>query len=633
MATDIRLKKSSVAGRIPDSSNLDYGELAINYQDGRLYYKSASGGVKTFLDSDNIQSAIISKTGLDSALTISLIDSTYLKGIIDSSYIQAQQDNLDSDAVIQLIDSDYVRARAQDSSFVTSLIDSNYIRIRQDNLDSSAVIQLIDSDYIANRSAATFPVLDSAGSVKHNQRINFVTPLNDDGEVTLAAQLHILDSAGDSDYIIDLDFKGAGGGGVDSASTLQLIDSDYLKGIIDSDYIQGITDSNYVKTFIDSAYVQLVQTSDYLDSSLTVQLIDSAYIQSRQILLDSSLALQLLLDSSEIIELIDSSYIQARQQLVDSASIIALVDSAYVQARQSDFLDSALAIQLIDSDYVAARTSGGGSSSVVNGSVTTHTAYTFAGNDSSTTFTIGNAIDNKAQLYITINGVLQHTDTYSFSGANVTLDSAPLTGDDIEIRLNNTHSTNVTLRDYQSYFYTPDSATASFSGVDNRGNSLQYSRGKVEVYLNGSKLVDSDDYTAQNGSHVVIKGDPVDSGDTLEIISLQAATIYDGVIFSSEKDFTTTNANQIVEEFSKTLYRTVKYTVQVEHDSDNKYHSEEILLTHTGTKVGMTSYAQIYLDSQLGTFDADLLGDKCRLLFTPTYTNTSVKVKAIRTGV
>lgn len=614
MATDIRLKKSSVAGRIPDSSNLDYGELAINYQDGRIYYKSASGGVKSFLDSDNIQSAIIAKTGLDSALTISLIDSTYLKGIIDSSYIQAQQDNLDSDAVIQLIDSDYVRARAQDSSFVTSLIDSSYIRNRQDNLDSSAVIQLIDSDYIANRSAATFPVLDSAGGVKHNQRINFITPLNDDGEVTLAAQLHILDSAGDSDYIIDLDFKGAGGGGVDSASTLQLIDSDYLKGIIDS------------------AYVQLVQTSDYLDSSLTIQLIDSAYIQSRQILLDSSLALQLLLDSSEIINLIDSNYIQARQQLVDSASIIALVDSAYVQARQSDFLDSALTIQLIDSDYVAARTSGGGSS-VVNGSVTTHTAYTFAGNDSSTTFTIGNAISNKAQLYITINGVLQHTDTYSFSGANVTLDSAPLTGDDIEIRLNNTQSTNVTLRDYQSYFYTPDSATSSFSGVDNRGNSLQYSRGKVEVYLNGSKLVDSDDYTAQNGSHVVIKGDPVDSGDTLEIISLQAATIYDGIIFSSEKDFTTTNANQIVEEFSKTLYRTVKYTVQVEHDSDNKYHSEEILLTHTGTKVGMTSYAQIYLDSQLGTFDADLVGDKCRLLFTPTYTNTSVKVKAIRTGV
>ena len=44
-ATSIRLKKSSVTGRIPDSSDLAYGELAINYADGVLYYKNTSNSV------------------------------------------------------------------------------------------------------------------------------------------------------------------------------------------------------------------------------------------------------------------------------------------------------------------------------------------------------------------------------------------------------------------------------------------------------------------------------------------------------------------------------------------------------------------------------------------------------------
>ena len=43
MANNIILKKSSVAAKIPLTSDLAYGELALNYQDGKLYYKNASG--------------------------------------------------------------------------------------------------------------------------------------------------------------------------------------------------------------------------------------------------------------------------------------------------------------------------------------------------------------------------------------------------------------------------------------------------------------------------------------------------------------------------------------------------------------------------------------------------------------
>ena len=51
MATKVRLKKSAIAGRIPGSAALDYGELAINYQDGNLYYKNADNDVKSLQES------------------------------------------------------------------------------------------------------------------------------------------------------------------------------------------------------------------------------------------------------------------------------------------------------------------------------------------------------------------------------------------------------------------------------------------------------------------------------------------------------------------------------------------------------------------------------------------------------
>lgn len=48
MASRIKLKKSSVPGKVPLATDLEYGELAINYADGRLYYKSAENEIKWF---------------------------------------------------------------------------------------------------------------------------------------------------------------------------------------------------------------------------------------------------------------------------------------------------------------------------------------------------------------------------------------------------------------------------------------------------------------------------------------------------------------------------------------------------------------------------------------------------------
>jgi len=48
MANKVLLKKSSTAAKVPTTSDLDYGELALNYTDGNLYYKNSSNVVKSF---------------------------------------------------------------------------------------------------------------------------------------------------------------------------------------------------------------------------------------------------------------------------------------------------------------------------------------------------------------------------------------------------------------------------------------------------------------------------------------------------------------------------------------------------------------------------------------------------------
>ena len=48
MANKIVLKKSSVAAKVPVAGDLDFGELAINYTDGKLYFKKADNTIDAF---------------------------------------------------------------------------------------------------------------------------------------------------------------------------------------------------------------------------------------------------------------------------------------------------------------------------------------------------------------------------------------------------------------------------------------------------------------------------------------------------------------------------------------------------------------------------------------------------------
>lgn len=54
MANNIILKKSSVVAKIPLVTDLAYGELALNYADGKLYFKTATNTIEYFNLADPI---------------------------------------------------------------------------------------------------------------------------------------------------------------------------------------------------------------------------------------------------------------------------------------------------------------------------------------------------------------------------------------------------------------------------------------------------------------------------------------------------------------------------------------------------------------------------------------------------
>ena len=310
----------------------------------------------------------------------------------------------------------------------------------------------------------------------------------------------------------------------------------------------------------------------------------------------------------------------------DSASthtlITAFVDSDYVTTRVGDVgLDSASITSLVDSDYVQAR-----SSTIAD--VNTVILNSFTGDSSTTAFTLTKAPTAEQHALITINGVSQQADAYTLSGTTLTLSEAPVANDSIEVRTLRMQTGVVTLRDYTSFVYQPSSNTTSFSGADANGNTLAYDVSKLEVYLNGSRLVRGLDYTATNGSSIALVGATASSGDTVEISSFGAASITDE---TSSTVLSTTSSNQAVTSFNKTVYRTAKYIVQMTQNS--RYHSQEVLLIHDGTTVSMVEYADIYTESDLGTVDADISGNAVRLLVTPNYTNTTVKTNRTEVAV
>ena len=168
----------------------------------------------------------------------------------------------------------------------------------------------------------------------------------------------------------------------------------------------------------------------------------------------------------------------------------------------------------------------------------TATQTTFSGNDDSSnslSYTVG-------QIDVFMNGArLAPADFTATNGTSVVLDSGAAANDVIQINAFGTFSVSDVLAQRTEFDYTATAGQTTFSGSDNDSQSMSYTAGRIDVYLNGSRLNVTDDYVATNGTSVVLQSG-AQAGDSLVVVSHGTVNLVSNIT-SSDLDL---NGNELI---------------------------------------------------------------------------------------
>ena len=358
------------------SSNLYYTNTRVSTLVDAAYVQSRQVKYTTadFPDSAGV-TTLIQANSIDSAAAIALIDSTYVQARQSGGEITIQEEgsSLSTAATtLNFVGSNVTAsgtgttktititgggAGGTDSATVSAIIladvDSDYVSARQSGTVNitDAITQTVFY-FTADSGQTTFTGADDAGGTlayTTNKVAVYINGLYQQNTTDYAATNGtsvVLTEAADSGDIIAIEtLKGSNltsqpifrdvfhytatagqttfSGADDFSKTLTYKPGRaqaYLNGIMlieTTDFTATTGTTVILTTGADSGDIVSIEKLDGtgmgIDSSAALALISPAYIQANQKLLDSGLALQLLLDSSEIVALIDSSYVQARQ--------------------------------------------------------------------------------------------------------------------------------------------------------------------------------------------------------------------------------------------------------------------------------------------------------------------------------
>ena len=175
------------------------------------------------------------------------------------------------------------------------------------------------------------------------------------------------------------------------------------------------------------------------------------------------------------------------------------------------------------------------------------------------------------------------------------------------------------------FTYTVSSNQTIFSGNDDDGQTLSYSIGEEQVYLNGVLLVDGGaDYATTNTSTITLQANAV-SGDVVVIRTPGSASTSAS---TGSSDLTTTNADQALLSVP-VANKAIKVNLVATHSTAGA-HFAEVVVVNDGSDSYISQFADTFTGSSLFSLATDISGSDMRLLITPTNTNTSVSSSYIK---
>lgn len=346
---------------------------------------------------------------------------------------------------------------------------------------------------------------------------------------------------------------------LDSAEVIQLVDSDYVSsrvgpvggGTVDSDDILAIVDSDYISSKIQEIYPgdRSIDTYRYITTEGQNVFQDSdtngnvlSYVSSNniQVFLNG-----VLLDGQ-------TDYVASNGTAITINDSLGAGEELLVQDFASKFiLDIS---QIVDSAYVETKLPKHSATLNLESFKFSSTAnqLSFTGSDQS-----GNVLQfDSDNIIVFVNGVnvIRNEDFTTQNGDTLTLLQPADSLDEILVinfskyfttALSQIDSAYVSARipryaaetEIKKYRFIADSNQSTFTGADKDGNVLAYDSENLQVFLNGVYLIKNDDYTASNGTSVVLS-DPADSGFDLVINSFSkyyvTEALTQGLVLSSD---------------------------------------------------------------------------------------------------
>jgi len=155
------------------------------------------------------------------------------------------------------------------------------------------------------------------------------------------------------------------------------------------------------------------------------------------------------------------------------------------------------------------------------------TVYNTTTASSATDYDIGIDPSVEANAMVFLNGVMQHHDTFSFSGSTLTFDAAPPNGMALEVIVDN-------LINLQSSNLTVDTFTATSGQTDFVLSDTPAAETNLIVFVDGV-FQDQDSYTISNNTLTITDGVVLNRGVTVYVINpVNIGTPSDGTVTSAK---------------------------------------------------------------------------------------------------
>lgn len=263
-----------------------------------------------------------------------------------------------------------------------------------------------------------------------------------------------------------------------------------------------------------------------------------------------------------------------------------------------------------------------GTTSSISGTVLT------VGGTTSGTFSIGMAITGTGVLpntYIVSLGTgVGQAGTYNINQTQ-TVASTTITGTsqksvDIGVGGASGSSTVITLGSSTSGANSTTNINGTLNAGYNLANYIQVAGAATTVSPTLSVLgldTNIDLTLAPKGTGKVLVNSPLQIDTNLVVDTFNLTT-------------TATTANQVLTALDATVYRAVKFLIRAVDATSAKYHTTEILAVHNGTTANSTEYASVNIGGVCATFDVDYSSNTIRLLTTPASANSTVFTVAVQ---